>query len=609
MENNINLETLLQKFEASVDATRTSREMAERDRDYYDNKQWTEEEANKVKSRGQAPIVVNQIAPKIDFLLGTERQQRTDPKAYPRTPVHADAAHAASDAIKYVVDNNNFDQIASDAFEELAIEGIQGGIVEAKKTNKGIEITVKRQRWDRTFFDPYSRMRDFSDANYLGSVIWLDFAEAKQMFNIDDATFDSMLEHGDDTYDDKPNTKWFDSSRKRIRVVEMYFRQGGKWHHAIFTKGAYLVKPELSRYIDEDGEPECPIILSSAKLDRAGNRYGAVRQYIGPQDEINKRRSKFLHLLSVRQVLMGPNSVDNPDTVSKELAKPDGKIKLLDPNARFEILPTGDMSQGQFLLYQEAKKELDDVGVNPALTGNGSGSASGRALENRQQSGLMELGPFFDAHRMWKKRIYRAIWNRVKQFWNDEKWIRVTDDENNLQWVGLNAPVTQADQVVMEDTGLKLGEVKQKFSGDIQQAIQSNPALGQQVGTENQVAELDVDIIIEDAPNTVNLQSEEFDKLVQMYQANPNGVPWELIVEMSSLRNKNDLLERYKGNEEQAAAQAQEQEQMKQLAITKEKAELEKTIAEADKAGAEADQRNIENEILINTPVVPSVNI
>ncbi|HKY21287.1 MAG TPA: hypothetical protein VJM31_08715, partial [Vicinamibacterales bacterium] len=80
------LARLISYYEDSVTATFSARNLAERDRDYYDNKQWTSEEEQKLKDRGQAPIVINRIKPKIDFLLGTERQTRTDPHAFPRNP-------------------------------------------------------------------------------------------------------------------------------------------------------------------------------------------------------------------------------------------------------------------------------------------------------------------------------------------------------------------------------------------------------------------------------------------------------------------------------------------------------------------------------------------
>ena len=119
----IELETLTQWFEDSAKSSDDARVESERARDYYDGKQLTASEVNELRRRKQPPVVFNRIQPKIDFLLGSERRSRTDPKAFPRTPDHDEAADAATDGIRYVQDNNNFDEISSDVYESELIEG------------------------------------------------------------------------------------------------------------------------------------------------------------------------------------------------------------------------------------------------------------------------------------------------------------------------------------------------------------------------------------------------------------------------------------------------------------------------------------------------------
>ena len=65
------LAVLVDWFEESEEATRNARELSERDCDYYDNKQLTEAEVTELRKRGQPEIVINRIAPKIDFLVGS----------------------------------------------------------------------------------------------------------------------------------------------------------------------------------------------------------------------------------------------------------------------------------------------------------------------------------------------------------------------------------------------------------------------------------------------------------------------------------------------------------------------------------------------------------
>ena len=100
MENSV--EKYMKRFEAFLEATELARTHSENCRDYYDHKQWSEEEINILKRRKQAPIVVNRIKPRVDALKGLLINQRTDPKAFPRNPSKEDeqASYAITDAWK-----------------------------------------------------------------------------------------------------------------------------------------------------------------------------------------------------------------------------------------------------------------------------------------------------------------------------------------------------------------------------------------------------------------------------------------------------------------------------------------------------------------------------
>ncbi len=585
------LETLIEYYENAEQSTEDSRRLSERDRDYVDHKQFTAEEIAKLNARKQPPIVVNRIKPKVDFLLGMERQARSDPKAFPRTPVHEEAAEAATDSIRYVLDNNQFDYTRSDVFENMLVEGTGGAEILMKKGKHGPEVVIRQYPWDRLFWDPHSRRRDFSDAKYKGAVVWMDLEDAKELGNPDVITEAISNSTESETYDDAPRIRWVDKSRNRVKICSIWYKKKGQWHWAMFTSAGFVKEPRVSPFINDEDEPECGLEMQSAFVDRDGNRYGIVRGLIDIQDEINKRRSKALHLLTMRQTLSEKGAVDDVDATKRELARPDGHVEV-QPGMRFEVLSTNDLAQGQLALLQEAKGEIDAIGANAALQGKEERVMSGRALMARQQSGSMELGPVFDSLRSWQKRVYRQCWNRVKQYWTEERWIRVTDDEKNLKWVGLNRPITVGEKLEGE-----LGPVPPEMAND--------PRLGQVVDMENAVAELDVDIILEDAPDSVTLQMEQFEMLAQMYQANPQAIPFDMIIEASQLRNKAQILERMKGGspEEQQQRQQQEQEQaeLQKAGIVSEieqnNAKAQRDAAAAAKASAEADATALETAV------------
>ena len=165
-------------FEEAEDSSLSSRTKAERDRDYYDGKQLTSAEIKELTKRGQPPVVINRIKRKVDFLTGSEVQTRTDPKAFPRNQQDQGASEAATDAIRFVADNNRYESIRSDVWENMVIEGFGGAEVNVRQARRGPEITIKYIPWDRLFYDPHSAHRNFSDAKYKGVVIWMDAADA-----------------------------------------------------------------------------------------------------------------------------------------------------------------------------------------------------------------------------------------------------------------------------------------------------------------------------------------------------------------------------------------------------------------------------------------------
>ncbi|SFI84147.1 hypothetical protein SAMN05216258_11030 [Albimonas pacifica] len=591
----VKLEEAKRLFLESETATQHARDLAQRDRDYYDNWQLTDSEIATLRARGQPPVVINRIKRKVDWLRGLEAQKRTDPRAFPRTPQHERDAESATDSIKFVCDSDDFDGKASSVFENMLVEGF-GGIEVSHRVardaqgNERVDVALKRWPWDRLFFDPHSREPDFSDARYLGGVIWQDLDEVKAAYPQAAADLDGNLrgEVGD-TYDDRP--KWVtyvSSDRARVRVVLLWRKVKGVWSYTLFCGGAVLEEGD-SPYMDEDGNSTCPLILQSTYVDRENRRYGIVREMIDVQDEINKRRSKALHLLTQRQTFGRKGVIDSVSALKREMARPDGHVEFLDGvyGQDFGMLNTTDLASGQLQLLQEAKNEIDGMQASGALSGDTGESTSGRAVLARQQGAMVELAPIFDRYQSWKKRVYRAIWNRIRQFWTEERWIRVTDDERNIRWVGINQPITLADAL------REMPEEEAIMQARALGLVPDDPRLGMVVGVKQEVAGLDVDIILDEVPDALTLQGETFEAIANLATSGMVPIPPEMIVELApGLRRdrKDKLLELIQQRQEM---EAQAQQQGAPLAEREAVAKIEKdeSIALKNVADAQAKAR------------------
>ena len=568
------LSRLVRGFEDWLTVTQESRDEAELARDYYDGKQWTEEEQATFRLRKQPIITDNMLKDKVEYCIGLELATRTDPKAYPRNPADEEAAEAATDALRYIWDKSDAQQVKSDIAENMFVEGFGGAEVYFRSG----EVTIKRNRWERCYFDPHSSEKNYADATYLGTFVWMDLEDAEAKWP--DAEFwDIVSAHasGQDSDSDRPRENFIDRSRKRVRILETYCRHKGQWYRALWTY-AGVIEYAVSSWLDEDGEPEHPYCWMSAYVDRNNNRYGVVRRYKSLQDEINHRRSKALHLLNTNRIVMEEGAVEDVEQIRREAAKPDG-VLVRRQGFEFDILTNNEMAAGQTALLQDARNALAVTG--PKAMSNSSPSQSGRAKEIDRQSDVLELGRLFDQLRHWQKAVNRKSWNRVKQFWTEEKWIRVTDDESRVKFVALNQPITAQEAV---EEAIKSGQMPHP-----QLEFMAPDAI---VGKRNDVSKLDVDIVIDEAPDVVTLQQEQFTNLVDLARAGVTFPP-EIYVEASGLRNKQALLEKLKGGEDPAMLEQQEKQQ--ELQERGANAQVAESEAKAAKTQAEAEQTRIEN--------------
>ena len=109
------------------------------------------------------------------------------------------------------------------------------------------------------------------------------------------------------------------------------------------------------------------------------------------------------------------------------------------------------------------------------------------------------------------------------------------------------------------------------------QMFASDPRSQQVVAVENNVTELDVDINIDEGFDTPTIAAEEFQNMLRLAGTGMVQIPADVLIEASSLRNKERLLDMLK------EGPSPEQQQAQELAIAGQMAQVEKTQSEAVK--------------------------
>lgn len=507
---------------------------------YYDGDQWTQQEKEDLAERGQPDIVINRIKPKIDLVLGIEAKARIDFHAAPRKGSNINDAAIATESLKYVMDQNEGEYVVSTAFENTVKAGWNW--IEVSKNDDPFKEIVKLSIIPRAelIWDPYAKEYDKSDGKYFIRPKWMELEDAiaklpKHAQDLEMAIDSDEMEpfrespyHSTEGQADRPGVSqwynpsissvdWLDRTRRRVKLLECWYKvpeetwlvvddtnqdvyefNPKKMNEFLMTPGARLIKKTIrkvwlcivagKKIIQNTCSPyrdnEYPFIPFWAYLkDKDGSPYGFIRQHRDPQDEINKRRSKAMHLLNSRQVIATSNVIDKKENTWREVGDavndPQGIIKLdaqaLNAGGKFEIISPASIVDAQYRFEEEAKREIDEGGVNRELQGLQSNATSGRAIIARQIQGNTILGKPFDNYRRSKQLLGQRTWSRIQQFWTREKTIRITDKLGNYQFVDINQPVELDGRVYIRNdiTRAKVDIVidEQAFNATIRQSL------------------------------------------------------------------------------------------------------------------------------------------
>lgn len=538
-------------------------------RRYYHGSQYTAAQIKTLNRRKQPVVTFNRIGRKINAVVGLLEKQRQDPRGFPRTPEHEEGAEIATSVLRYVLDQQDWAAKSPICGMDGAVDGLAGIEIILEQGDKGdIEVGFETIDPGSFFYDPRSLKADFSDARYMGIGKWADLDAAIEMYPDQEEALRSSTESGSDlTSNPDSDNKWFSGSEnaRRVRIIDHWYIKGGVWHYCIYT-GSVLLEEGESYLIDEKGKTFCKYIVYSANVDQDGDRYGFVRNMKSSQDEINARRSKALHIGNTRRLIIKDGQGLDVEKIRTEAARPDGVI-VVPPTSDmpvFDDAHAGQELNAQLGFLQDAKTEIENYGFNPALMGTGVSDMSGRAIALQQQAGIAELGPYLLAYKGWKLRVYRAIWNTVQRHWTTERWIRVTDDEDLAKFMSINQPAN-------DEYGMPI----------------IDPATGQQALV-NQLGALDVDIIIDEGPDTVNMQADAYDTLSIMAQKG-GQVPPEVLIELSPLTGsvKKKVLGMIEQARQQASQPPPEQQAAVQIELKAKAADAAKTEAEVGKVVAE----------------------
>ncbi len=612
------------------------------DEDFYDNIQWTDEDAQILRDRGQTPICYNVIATSVNWLINSQKRMRTDFKILPRKKAGGKQAELKTNLIKYLNDVNRTQFDVSRAFEDAVKVGI-GWLEDGCEDDAGNEPVYSRyESWRNMLWDSAGSQKDTTDWRYIilskhvdvdiAAAIFPDRAGIIDAACAGDSTYSFDMHYGDeamdaheDSLDNRDNGNIDVFGRRRVRLIEVWFKtpknisymKGGQFSGEVYdpTSRGHTADVEAGHSVVAEKtlmRMHCAVMTTSGllwfsespyrhndfpftpvfgnKRGRDGMPYGVIRSLRDIQEDINRRASKALAILSSNKVIMDEGAVEDINEFIEENSRPDAVLikkqgKELVLNVDRELAPT------HLELMSRSISIIQQVGgITDENMGRTTNATSGVAIQARQDQGALSTYHFFDNLKLARQLQGEKQLSLIEQYFDEEKQFRITNQRGTPQYITVNDGSPESD-IALFKADFVISE--QDWNSTVRAAqLTELLAVMQQIGpvAPNVVLAM-LDLVVEG----MDIASRE-----------------ELVKRIRAITGQRDPDQEELTPEEQAQAQAQQaQQQMQQRAFMADVAVKEATAQERAAKAQETQARvqKLGSEIALSMSQTANMNV
>ncbi|EJF76735.1 portal protein [Bartonella birtlesii] len=496
------------------------RKNAQEDYDFYNGRQWNAQDLAVLHEQNRPVMTFNRIAPLINAVIGTERNNKRQVQFIPRQEGAAFANQILTGAAEWFRDEADGEYEDSDAFQDAIICGMgwTDTRLDYEEDPQGKPVIARldpmKMVWDASAVK--SNLIDAQRLWYIDEkplevaaemfphVHWsdLDAGWVKhqtlwQQTNVGERqSYYTEVEEESSAQRPKMVTlaecRWFERevvykvldplSGKFVDYSEQDFQKLNKEFPHIqatrltrkIVKRAFLGK----KLLDAPDKPLVPagqlgwecITGTFDKLSR--QFYGIVKATKDPQRWANKYFSQVMYLLNSQSkggIMAERDAFDDDRQAVESWARADS-ITWLKSGAvaggRIQPKPVAQFPQGFFQLFNEAKSALEQVtGLSSEFIGTRAVNQPGILEEQRRQSSLNLLASFFDGLRRYRQRQGKIILYLIQNYLSDGRLVRIAGDEN-AQYVPLTREMITSLEydIVVDDAPTSLNEKERTFA-------------------------------------------------------------------------------------------------------------------------------------------------
>lgn len=370
----------------------------------------------------------------------------------------------------------------------------------------------------------------------------------------------------------------YDALRMQVRCA--VFIPGG-----LDSGGGTLLQDMVSPY-RHNRFPFVPIWCYRRKRD--GTPYGTVRNCRDPQEDLNKRRSKALYILSSKGMIADEDAFEDWDEAADEMSRPDMILKKK-RGAAVQIVDDRTIAGEHFAMEQEDAKYIQDVsGITDQNEGRQANAISGVAVDKLQYQGSLLTAELFDNLRYAIQLHGEIELSLIEQFYDFPKMVRLVGPRGQAEFLAINhqATDTLGQPLVENDITASQADFivsEQDFHESVRQAIfESMMQLCSQLPPEMSVNLLDLVVDMVDMPG-----KDELVKRIRNLngQADPDA------------RNDPETQQRMAVLQQQRELEAQLQQRSMMQSLEEQRAKIEKMMAETKLILEKADAEDLKTKM------------
>lgn len=389
---------------------------------YYHANQLAPNILSIILERGQSPVIENIYKMIINKILGYKAQSISEIRVSGRQKQDELLAHLLNDLLKVFSHSDFYNKEIMKRDKELifGLSVVELWVKEDEEQNRYIDF----KSLDTTSFliDKYSRDFNASDARRFHKKLNMDYYQANEIFK--DKEIVKLNNHQG-------------LSDSRVIIYETWLLEDGTWNRYFWQDNSILSYEKSPLKTKEH-----PFVIAKYQIDDNNIWYGLFRDIKPMQDYINFAENKMGNMLGSFKALFESDAVDNTEefiesfgldnsvTKVKPGALKEGKLQVIQHHADIQAL-----SQ-----KANEKRQLAKIlaGLNDEFLGVGNSRLSAEAIAHRRETGLMGLQDFLNRADDMDKLIFKKVLDLMQHYFTKEQVFKIVDEDRHIRYFEIN---------------------------------------------------------------------------------------------------------------------------------------------------------------------------